>query len=65
MYLVVQSDTLAEVIIDRQFQLTPYPACSASFFSRNSVFLSQHFSKNSVFQPISAKIQQAERSQYQ
>jgi len=26
--------------------------CSASFFSRNSVFLSQQFSRNSVFQPV-------------
>ena len=30
-------------------QLTLYLAYSASFFSRNSVFLSQHFSQNSVF----------------
>ena len=30
-------------------RLTKKPACSASFFSRNSVFLSQHFSRNSVF----------------
>ena len=42
-------------------RLTPYPACSSSFFTRNGVFLSQHFSQNNVFQPISAKIQQAER----
>jgi len=41
--------------------LIPYSACSASFFSQNSIFLSQHFSQNSVFQPISAKIQQAEQ----
>ena len=31
-------------------------------FSHNSVFLSQQFSQNSVFQPVSAKIQQAEWS---
>ena len=37
-------------------RLTPYSACSASFFSRNSVFLSQQFSQNSVFQPVSSKI---------
>ena len=36
-------------------------ACSAPFFSRNSVFLSQHFSQNSVFQPLSAKLQTSER----
>ena len=29
--------------------LTPYSACSAYFFSWNSVFLSQQFSQNSVF----------------
>jgi len=34
------------------------------FFSRNSVFLSQQFSQNSVFQPVSAKIQQAEQPDY-
>ena len=38
-------------------RLTQKLACSASFFSRNSVFLSQQFSQNSVFQPVSAKIQ--------
>ncbi|XP_066394369.1 probable flavonol synthase 4 [Miscanthus floridulus] len=31
--------------------------------SRNSVFLSQQFSQNSVFQPVSAKIQTCERGQ--
>ena len=36
-------------------RLIPYPACSASFFSRNSIFLSQHFSQNSVFQPRFSK----------
>ena len=36
-------------------------ACSASFFSRNSVFLSQQFSRNSIFQPVSAKFQTSER----
>jgi len=30
-------------------RLTPYSICSASFFSGNSVFLSQQFSRNSVF----------------
>ena len=35
-------------------RLTPYLACSTSFFSRNSVFLSQHFSQNSVFSQDSA-----------
>ena len=35
-------------------------ACSAYFFSRNSVFLSQQFSRNSVFQPVSAKVQTSE-----
>jgi len=30
-------------------QFTLYPACSASFFSRNSIFLSQYFNQNSVF----------------
>ena len=41
-------------------RLTPY---SAYFFSRNSVFPSQQFSQNSVFQPVSAKILPAERGQ--
>ena len=36
-------------------------ACSASFFSRNSVFLSQQFSRNSVFQPVSAKFHTSEQ----
>ena len=31
-------------------RLTPYSVCSACFFSRNSIFLSQQFSQNSVFQ---------------
>ena len=49
-------------------RVTLNPACSASFFSQNSVFLSQHFSQNSVFQPsfskpFSAKFQQANFSQ--
>ena len=35
------------------FGLPPYSACSASFFSHNSVFLSQQFNQNSVFQPVS------------
>ena len=42
-------------------RLTPYSTCSASFFNRNSVFLSQQFSKNIIFQPVSAKILPAER----
>jgi len=46
-------------------RLTLYPVCSASFFSRNSVSLSQHFNQNSVFQPLSAKFQQAERDLYE
>ena len=46
-------------------RLTTYPTCSASFFSRNNIFLSQHFSQNSIFQPISAKIQQAERGLFE
>ena len=36
-------------------------ACSAWFFSRNSVFLSQQFSRNSGFQSVSVKIQTSER----
>ena len=31
------------------------------FFSRNIVFLSQQFSRNSIFQPVSAKFQTSER----
>ena len=31
-------------------RLTKKPACSASFFSRNSVFLLQYFSRNNVSQ---------------
>jgi len=42
-------------------RLIPYSICSASFFSRNSIFLSQQFNQNSVFQPVSAKILSAER----
>ena len=37
-------------------------ACSTSFSGRNSVFLSQQFSRNSVFQPVSAKVQTSERA---
>ena len=37
------------------FRLTPYSARSACFFSQNSIFLSQQFSQNSVFQPIFSK----------
>ena len=37
---------------------TPY---SAYFFSRNSVFLLQQFSQNSIFQSVSAKFQQTEQ----
>ena len=37
-------------------------SCSAYFFSRNSVFLSQQFSRNRVFQPVSAKIQTSQRA---
>jgi len=36
-------------------------ACSASFFSRNSVFLSQQFGRNSFFQSVSAKFQTSEQ----
>ena len=36
-------------------------ACSASFFSKNSVFFSQQFSRNSIFQPVLAKFQTSER----
>ena len=54
--------------IERSYILWPRSlvlkmACSASFFSRNSVFLSQQFSRNSVFQPVSAKVQTSERGQ--
>ena len=31
------------------FGLTQKPACSAYFFNRNNVFLSQQFSQNNVF----------------
>ena len=34
---------------------------SASFFSRNSIFLSQQFSQNNVFQPVSTKFQTSEQ----
>ena len=37
------------------------PSFSVCFFSRNSVFLSQQFSWNRVFQPVSAKVQTSER----
>ena len=42
-------------------RLTQKPTCSACFFSRNIVFLSQQFSQKQCFQPVSAKIQQSER----
>ena len=42
-------------------RLIQKPACSACFFSRNSVFFSQQFSQNSIFQVVSAKFQQAEQ----
>ena len=42
-------------------RLTQKPVCLACFFSRNSIFLSQQFSLNSVFQPVSAKILPVER----
>jgi len=45
-------------------RLTPYSVCAASFFSWNSVFLSQQFSHNSIFQPISAKILSTKRGIY-
>ena len=42
-------------------RLIPYSVCSVSFFSRNSVFFSQQFSQNSVFQSVLVKIQPGER----
>ena len=45
-------------------RFTPYSVYSAYFFSRNSIFLSQQFSQNSILQPVSAKIQQAEWGHY-
>jgi len=42
-------------------RLNQKPVCSTYFFNRNSIFLSKQFSKNNVFQPVSAKFQQAER----
>ena len=44
----------------RSHSLVLKMACSASFFSRNSVFLSQQFSRNSIFQLVSAKFQTRE-----
>ena len=44
-----------------RFGLPYNPHYSACFSSQNSVFLSQQFSQNSVFQP---KFQQAERAQF-
>jgi len=41
-------------------RLTLYLVCSASFFNRNSVFLLQQFSRNSVFQLVSAKFHTSE-----
>jgi len=45
-------------------RLTPYSICLASFFSRNSVFLSQQFSRNNIFQPVSVKFQISERGHW-
>jgi hypothetical protein len=39
--------------------LTSYLACSTSFFSQNSIFLSQQFSPNNVFQPVSVSFRPA------
>jgi len=49
--------TLPEGTNEGPVRLTLKLACSASFFNRNSIFFSQHFSQNSVFQLISAKFQ--------
>ena len=38
------------------------PCLAYPIFSRNSIFLSQQFGQNSVFQPVSAKILPAERA---
>jgi len=35
-------------------RLTPYSAYSTCFFSYNSIFLSQQFSQNSVFQSVTS-----------
>ena len=45
---------LVQVMNFGPVQLTLKPTCSASFFSRNNVFLSQQFSQNSVFSQVSA-----------
>ena len=37
-------------------------ACSACFFSWNNIFLSQQFSRNSIFQSVSTKFQTSERA---
>ena len=45
-------------------RLTPCPSvCSDCFFNQNRIFFSQPFSQNSIFQPVSAKIQQVKRGQ--
>jgi len=62
---VTQSDSNIFLLIYLSFwgpvRLTLYSTYSVSFFSRNSVFLSQQFSQNSVFQPVLAKFQTSER----
>lgn len=45
-------------------RLTLNLVCSVSFFSRNRIFFSQHFSQNSISQPISVKFKQAERERW-
>ena len=57
LYVPLSSERLIEPV-----RLTPYSTCSACFFSRNSVFLSQQFSHNSVFQPVLVKFQTSERA---
>ena len=53
--------TQLKLIQQRPRSLVLKMACSVSFFSRNSVFLSQQFSRNRVFLPVSAKFQTSER----
>ena len=45
----VTDSAMAEAGAVDPVRLTLKPAYSASFFSRNSIFLSQQFSQNSVF----------------
>ena len=50
-------------LLSGSVRLTPYLTWSV-FFSQNNIFLSQQFSWNSVFQPVSTKVQTSEPASF-